>query len=348
MLKYKYALDSANKIICIEDCSNINRKDDYYCISCSSKLIPIMGNIREHHFRHVTQTNCSNETYLHKTAKRLFLSRFNKSNTIFVEFYRSRSCNYCSQFDFKPCELKPKIEKHNLLDFFSSATEEKKFENFVADVLLEGNNGNLLIEFVVTHKSSEEKINSNLRIIEININDEKDLDYIRSGYFSESDNRVLLFNFRINPFIGDLSNECKTTRDIFLVYTNGRCIIKKGLGKDIIKYINYPNVIHYSFCPTSFQGLFAEEVKQASLAGIELKNCFACKHHSLNNDFFTSKTANYSIYCNCLFSYKSTNFAVNCKHFINRHYDRDSPAFYSINDNLNKPSTFKMSFQKWE
>ena len=49
----------------------------YYCPNCKDEMIPILGDKREHHFRHKVQP-CRYETYLHSLAEKTFLDEYRK------------------------------------------------------------------------------------------------------------------------------------------------------------------------------------------------------------------------------------------------------------------------------
>ena len=71
MLKYQNALDKNDNIIHISSITTVNKQtlSPFRCVGCHTELIPALGNTREHHFKHKSNTHCSFETYLHKAAK---------------------------------------------------------------------------------------------------------------------------------------------------------------------------------------------------------------------------------------------------------------------------------------
>jgi hypothetical protein len=59
------AKTSDDQIVWIsQDC-----KDDLFCVECSGKMIPIKGEIKQHHFRHSAEGNCSGESAQHWSKK---------------------------------------------------------------------------------------------------------------------------------------------------------------------------------------------------------------------------------------------------------------------------------------
>lgn len=79
-IKYHYALDEQNHLVCIDEVSIEDRHaHSYHCLNCGAGMIPRMGKVRSRHFAHRgDEDNCGNETYLHKLAKRLIKEKFDR------------------------------------------------------------------------------------------------------------------------------------------------------------------------------------------------------------------------------------------------------------------------------
>ena len=69
--RYKYAISDAGTPIFIDDNTQENRRDTAYtCAGCGRQLFPVLGDVREHHFRHEKDSECSDyNRYLHEYAK---------------------------------------------------------------------------------------------------------------------------------------------------------------------------------------------------------------------------------------------------------------------------------------
>lgn len=52
MIKFHEAKDSKGALIDIKEVTKENRVSQYYCIGCGEEVYPVLGNKREHHFRH--------------------------------------------------------------------------------------------------------------------------------------------------------------------------------------------------------------------------------------------------------------------------------------------------------
>ena len=60
--------------------------------------------------------------------------------------------------------------------------------------------------------------------------------------------------------------------------------------------------------------IFIQETEKAFCAGINVKNCFLCRHHEINRFLSTYKESN-PIFCNCHGTVKKSNFAAGCKEY---------------------------------
>ncbi len=192
-IKYGYALDEHQNVIYIHDVNQENRKEHtYHCIECGEELIPRLGTKRVLHFAHKCNTpNCTGETYLHKLAKRRIKEHFERSDSFMIKYFQNHKC-----FKHKTCPLynikcvSRNIEEFNLKEYYNTCQEEKQYENYTADILLtnsrEPNKKPIFIEIHVKHKSTEEKINSGNRIIELTIKSEADIEKFISSGIEES------------------------------------------------------------------------------------------------------------------------------------------------------------------
>lgn len=187
--KYPYAKTDDDKLICIESINKDNRNDHhYYCYGCGKELVPVLGNIREHHFRHKEKSvNCDRNKYLHEFAKNVIKERFDKSEHFYVKYNAKRKCenkDNCDlvKYGWKECYADDLYEI-DLKKHYDTCECEKEY--FVdtesgkkrADLMLFDSKDKsrfLTIEIWVTHKCEEEKKNNKIRIIEIKIEKEAD------------------------------------------------------------------------------------------------------------------------------------------------------------------------------
>lgn len=124
MIKYHYAFDENENIVSIDDIDKDNRHQyKYRCINCGSEMIPKLGEINAHHFAHLSDAECKGgvETYLHDVAKRLFLQRFYRSESLLLQYKIREKC--CSIGD---CQIEVNKEEECCRDVFKEL-DVKKF-----------------------------------------------------------------------------------------------------------------------------------------------------------------------------------------------------------------------------
>lgn len=202
---YSYALDNENHLI---NAAEAEKGPDYFCPSCGEKMILRKGKQRRPHFAHKVNTkHCSYESYLHIIAKKQICKYFNESPVFMIEFYGKVLCSIpdCPLNLRRPCILKPNVQHVcNLKKYYDQCEEEIAIGGFRADLLISSKNKSnppILIEIWVTHKSSESKLNSKYRIIEIHIESEDDIkQIINNASIVETDDMTKFYNFKRDSF----------------------------------------------------------------------------------------------------------------------------------------------------
>lgn len=329
MIKYQYAVDHHNNLIHIDNV--ISKTDEvYYCISCSNILIPKMGSIRKKHFSHKAQQNCSSETYLHKLGKRVFIEQYshclNKGIPFFVELPEKQMCNKYENTFGKVCEKGINTKQFDLTKYYKNIQEEIYDGHFKPDIQLIGEKDQkIYVEIAVTHKVTEEKINCDIKIIEIFINNEEDLSVIISHRISYNDENVKIFNF--NEIVNTKSfcdnSKCSSSYNTFILYNNGRSVLADVSLSDLQRNIDKGIVQYYDFCRTDISSneLFKYELISTFEEGYNVKNCFLCRYHADNKNPYDDVP----IFCKFLKKSYKSNQASECKS-----YRPDSECFPEI------------------
>lgn len=173
---YSYAFDSESRLIQIEDAI---KGKEYRCPNCKEIMIVREGKERKKHYAHKNTENCSYETYLHNIAKRRICECFNESAHFMIQYQSKVRCNVdCPLGAKQPCEWND-IKDFDLKQYYDQCEEEKQVDDYRADLLISHskikNREPILIEIWMMHKSTEEKLKSGLRIIEIHIESEDDI-----------------------------------------------------------------------------------------------------------------------------------------------------------------------------
>ena len=193
-VKYNYALDEQGRLLSVKQAYlERNEGHTYHCIGCGAGMIARLGEVRDWHFAHRgDEIHCGTETYLHMVAKRLIKEKFEKNEPFQVGYYRDVKCSDMATCPFakdEECHTY-KLETFDLKEFYDTCEEEKTVGDYIADLLLTNSSKPdrepVLIEIQVSHKSTPQKRASGLRIIEIRIKTEEDIDSLLSAPIVEN------------------------------------------------------------------------------------------------------------------------------------------------------------------
>lgn len=261
-------------------------------------MVPALGNKVEWHFRHKHDDigHCSEETYLHRLAKRLFVNAYRKALKDGTAYYlRQKNSEQCSIwkniFGFI-CEQSPSLQKFDLTSSFDRIQEEVAADGFIADVLLYSSNtdSKLLIEMKVSHGCTPEKLASGLRIIEIEINSEASMDAFGSG-LDTSDNRLSTYNFKpLLPEELPCRFDCGRKLRAFHVFRNGEVYPQFAHPSDVARTKELTDTVYTQLVHHGSQGILPneghgidiyEESIKAFLLGLNVRNCTICNHSAL-------------------------------------------------------------------
>ena len=197
-IKYQYAYDENDSLVSIGDYTKeTSKQHTFTCIVCGSELRPraIGSKHRRAHFYHKEIVSCNGESYLHKLGKLYIKNKFDNSDSFVVSYDVSKSCNKhdCNLRNYN-CYIEHETNKIDLKEFYDTCTIETTINGYIADLLITNSKDKnippILIEVCVTHPCEEDKKNSGLKIIEISIKGEKDIEKIfTNGVLSENLNK---------------------------------------------------------------------------------------------------------------------------------------------------------------
>ena len=292
---YRYALD---KDRCIINVQNARKSVDYFCPCCGAIMIPKQGTKRRWHFAHKGNIgDCSYETYLHQIAKKRIRDCFERSSHFIISLHTDAVCAIKDCPIGKPqhCNWVTK-KSFDLKNYYDTCLEESFVGKFKADLLLTNSKNfdrdPILIEIKVSHKSTEEKIQSGYRIIEICIDSEDDIDQITStaqineseGYldnwFKKPNEKIKFYNFKANSFeIPDLEHQpskyifCIDSKKFFHFQNIGHCLtpIPSVVENSIFRIEStIPIIRHIAF-------------KELLQSGLGIKYCTMCQFYRMND-----------------------------------------------------------------
>lgn len=195
MLKYNYALDNQGNVISIVDVPEEGHLEkEFFCIGCGGPMVAAIGPKRRY-FRHkADETNCNQESYLHKLAKFRIKQRFEDFSKPFeIQFHGIKECEgHCKFFEEHRCSFEDDLSPLDLHKFYDTCEIEKGIDGFVADLLLSHSKypsrKPVLIEVYVKHRCTEEKINSGNKIIEVSVDSEETLEHLFSEPWKDCKN----------------------------------------------------------------------------------------------------------------------------------------------------------------
>lgn len=326
-LKYRYALDENGKRIRIDDINPEERSNhSYKCIICGEPLIAKMGNIKVHHFAHKSNVACDGETYLHQLAKQLIKEKYLSNNPFTISLNAFSHCSErskCPFYNSDECK-KEAIKNEDLHKYYDSCSDEtnvytytdvngkkrasvkekENCERYVADLLLWNSKKlerePISIEINVNHPCETEKINSGLKIIEIKIKNETDIEDIIEGNISGEN--VTFYNFNAKAEDSVIDGVNIYSRLFF--YKSGAIInstiedyqycserhIKKNPYTVVELNMGYGN-------SSGFQsdGIYLIGLAYLLNLGYKIKNCMLCQYYKGYEESYTMEPfcANY-------------------------------------------------------
>lgn len=318
-IKHRYALDQNDQIIDIDglERSSVPAGKVFKCIGCGGDQVACLGKIRQKHFKHKNTTfTCSDETYLHQLAKRVFYAEYTKCLETKQPFYLVRHENViCDHYEQKygfTCNHTVSVS-HDLTRYFDNIYIEKHHKGYIADILLQSErNGVLFVEFAVTHRCEEEKRNSEIRILEYMLFEEKDINPIMNHIIRDKISNVQLYNFKSRVEKKSICNgKCDKMINVFIISKNHKAILHEiNLGEDLKSQIrgNPPHVEILGPKQIDKQSqtlLFIQKVREAHFNKIPIKNCYICKYHGLDG-------VDNAVYCKLKKISTSSNTATDC------------------------------------
>ncbi len=308
-IAYKSALKADGTLIDIHEINETNQGESYTCPGCGKPLYPkaINSTKKRSHFWHGKDFSCNPETYLHKLAKLKFKQMFEANAVVNFVHVSSGECNQTGCL-FKTDQCVAGTEqKYNLKDLYDTCELEKEYKGFVADILLYNkkmpSREPVFVEIAVTHKCDEAKIKSGIRIIEISIKNEEDINLLIRPYLNDipyiytnrDREQYSFYNFK---FKEEKSKIAGRKIQQFKVFTSGKCFVDfvdcKERNKLMHNVIFALNINDKVSCSGSNQNTtdinldryvaYSIGYLEAERAGLKLKNCRYCKYSAIDYD----------------------------------------------------------------
>lgn len=303
--KYQhFALDSMGRIIAIKDAKKDS--DQFFCPYCKGEMIAKQGEVREWHFAHKNLTNtCNYETYLHSLAKIKLCEKFRQAQHIYIEIdalHRCHKHNDCKIYDNDYCTLTKPI-RFDLKEYYDVYEMEKNYDDYRADIFIGNSNNNrepVFVEIYVTHACEEKKVDSGIRIIEICIKTEQDIDDILNQKILKETDKIKLYNFKAK------TKDCRIKKSIglrkFIFYNSGKAYCENTDCKKFRQHrlTSLLELTIYDIGYFDDDTLYKFGYIYAYKLGISRCSCTICRFHKLRDFLDWDYEPDKPIFC-CLY-----------------------------------------------
>ena len=297
-MRYRYASTDDGRNIAIEGLASSARVEGerYLCLGCGRELVPVLGKVREHHFRHKSDVEpaCIPETYLHALAKRAFADSYCAAVAAGKPYYLTLPTNrVCKRWERNlgfACHREGGAVKFDLTTYFDMASMEQGTDGFIADVLLSSSRSHerMLVEIAVTHKCDPSKVSSGLRILELHIDHDDKVSAFEDGVDATLP-WVQLHNFKEQPPTEVSCNRrCGAELSMFIVYNSGKSILLSGHPSEVWGMQQKPAVVYSRVVKEIEQGLaigylagdegYRREAEIALKSRAPIKCCSICRY----------------------------------------------------------------------
>jgi hypothetical protein len=297
-MRYRYASTDDGRTLAIDSLvsSAPIRGEKYLCLGCGRELIPVLGKVREHHFRHKADVEpaCTPETYLHALAKRAFADSFHAAvaagNPYYLTLPTKRICKRWEERLGFACHREHGAVKFDLTTYFDVASVEKGTEGLIADVLLTSTRSHerMLVEIAVTHKCDPSKVASGLRILELHIDHDSKISAFAYGVDATLP-WVQLHNFKEqSPIDVGCDRGCGAELSMFIVYKSGKSILVSDHPSVVWGMQQKPAVVYSRVVEEIEHGLalgylaadegYCREAEIALKSGAPIKCCSICRY----------------------------------------------------------------------
>lgn len=297
--KSKYVRGVNGELIDIDSVHPDHRyaKGPYQCLSCGQSMVPALGSQRAHHFKHKAQRpiDCRHETYLHELAKLTVFSAVSNAMLLGTPYTLTLMAPMaCDRFYSEAgfiCGNGRVPKSFDITSKFNGVELERGVNGFVADILLSSSRSAeiLAIEIAVTHPCDREKIKSGLRIIEIELRSEDQIESLWHG-IDATHNGVTTYNLAALETVKQRCvAPCQTMVTVLLLYKNGKPWFSKCELAKLGELTNDPHLVTWEIAQGSGaepmegyrcvpQGLKEFILKQGYEYGRKVKSCLICRH----------------------------------------------------------------------
>lgn len=294
---HHYAIDNNGEIIRIETVQKENRHNGYCCVSCGGTMIPVLGKIREHHFRHKTDA-CSYESYIHKLWKHYFFEQWQKLPHLYVTYYvehcceKTKTCKLYATSKTLRCNGTFEQETIDLKEKYDTCEMEGVYGNYRADLLLSNSHNPdivpTFIEICYKHPCEEQKQHAGIPIIELKVTDDN---LHLPQPLTESPTLILDFGKRLAGDFGVVLYGFDHKRQVshnvrrFRVFQDENGIKHGKVDENVLSCHSLDEHLHDSMLEVFIEddnavndsSFFEFGIKTAAKNGIKISHCVLCR-----------------------------------------------------------------------
>lgn len=284
MPKYRYAFNPDDKTVDVLELTKGSPEAQvpFQCAGCGDPVVPhLKDDQKVKHFAHkVRQISCSEETYLHRIAKRTFIETYqaclDDNEPFTIELKHPKICARYKDLLGVRCSVGEHKKFHDLTGYYDGIREEKRDGQFIPDVLIyngKDSSRKIYVEIAVTHFLSEQKEASGNLIIEIPVENEGALEKIKSRTLTEQDARFVGFSRPASPVT---DADCHCARRAFLcffIFDSGKVFLERAPLSEIVaknrkfgEKVRYVRILTPNPSPTAVRGL----LESASSGGLQI------------------------------------------------------------------------------
>lgn len=352
---HRYAIDNNGEITSIDAIQIEDRHNGYCCVSCGSAMIPVLGKIREHHFRHKTDA-CSYESYIHKLWKQYIFEQWQKLSHLYVTYSvdyccdKTKTCKLLAASKTLRCSGTIEQETVDLKDKYDTCEIEGVYGGYRADLLLSNSHNPdivpTFIEICYKHPCNEKKQLAGIPIIELQVTDDN---LQLPQRLTESPTLIPGFgkrqggNFGVVLYGFDRKRQVSHNVRRFCVYQDENGINHGKIDETVLSchsldehlpdsMLEIVVVENKSMNDSSF---FEFGIRMAAKNGIKIRHCLYCRYYG-----------NRGTTCQLTMKGDKDSWLVNINDFSNTEFDKTNYTFmcrryyaWPIKNNVNVEET---------
>jgi hypothetical protein len=338
-MKHPYALDENGKLIHINELERdkITKQiigeyqgKQFYNLDGNKEqaFIPVLLG-KKKHFRVKKEGEApllNEETYWHKAGKKLFEELYRESlkngEPFYIPYFEKQVCSRLkSEFDIA-CHYSTESKKHDVTKLLTAIEVEQYDGELKPDIKIFNPNQSdkkIWIEIAHTSKVSYNKVEQGVRIVEIDIHNEADLENIRLLMKGERPYNVAFFNFneKITKKAFCKEGGCKKDFIQFWVNNDKKPKIEFKPEHDLTK-LNRNFVIwskkelNSKFSQFRKDDIYRHFLGQAAKKNVPVKSCYLCTSHQP----MKKNRAGENIFCKQKRTKCKSNKALECEVFL--------------------------------